>query len=93
MDTLSNFSMILVSAITLIYLAHIKLMMAKVPQSVPWAGLREEVFPRIRANIRELTAGLRTLKIGYSQVCESLLFSPTLLTGNVCSSTERVSLG
>ena len=80
MDILSSFGMILVSAITLIYLAHFKVMMAKVPQSVPWAGLRKEVFSRTRANIRELTAGLSTLRSGYNQVFESLLLILTLLT-------------
>ena len=85
--------MILASAVTLIYLAHIKVMMAKVPQSVPWAGLRKEVFSRTRANMRELTAGLRTLKIGYNQVFESLLLIRIELTTFICSSTKRVSLG
>ena len=85
--------MILASAITLIYLAHIKVMMAKVPQSLPWAGLRKEIFSRTRANMRELTAGLRTLKIGYNQVFESLLLIRTLLIAFMCSSTERVFLG
>ena len=93
MDILSSLGMILVSAITLIYLAHFKVMMAKVPQSVPWAGLREEVFSRTRANIRELTAGLSTIRSGYNQVLESLLLILTLLTAFICSSTERVSLG
>ena len=93
MDILSSFGMILVSAITLIYLVHFKVMMAKVPQSVPWAGLRKEVFSRTRANIRELTAGLSTIRSGYNQVLESLLLILTLLTAFICSSTERVSLG
>ena len=93
MDILSSFGMILASAITLIYLAHIKVMMVKLPQSVPWAGLRKEVFSRTRANMRELTAGLRTLKIGYNQVAESLLLVLTLLTADICSSIERVFLG
>ena len=93
MDRLSSFSMILASAITLIYFAHIKVMMAKVPPSVPWAGLRKEVFSKTRANLREVTAGLNTLKIGYNQVAESLLLILTLLTAFICSSTKRVSLG
>ena len=92
MDILSSFG-ILASAITLIYLAHSKVMMDRVPQSVPWAGLRKEAFARTRANIRELTAGLRTLKMGYNQVFESVLLIPTLLTAFVCSSIERVFLG
>ena len=93
MDILSSFSMILASAITLIYFAHIKYMMARVPQSVPWAGLRKEIFSRTRANMREVTAGLRTLNIGYNQVSESLTLILTLLTADICSSIERVSLG
>ena len=93
MDNLTSFSVILASAITLIYFAHIKVMMAKVPQSVPWAGLRKEVFSITRANLREVTAGLNTLKIGYNQVSGSLLLVLTLLTAFIRSSTERVSLG
>ena len=93
MDNISSFSLILASAITLIYLAHFKVMMARLPQSVPWAGLRKEVFSKTRANMRELTAGLRTLKIGYNQVFESLLLIRLLLMPFICSSTERVSLG
>ena len=93
MDILSSFNMILALAITLIYLAHSKVMMARVPQSVPWGGLRKEVFARTRANIRELTAGLRTLKMGYNQVFESVLLNLTLLTAFFCSSIERVFLG
>ena len=93
MDILSSFGMLLASAITLIYIAHIKIMMAKVPQSVPWAGLRKEVFSKTRANMRELTAGLSTLKIGYNQVAKSLLLVLTLQTADNCSSIERVFLG
>ena len=93
MDNLYSFSLILASAIAVIYLAHVKTMMAIVPQSVPWAGLGNEVFSKTRANMRELTAGLRTLKIGYNQVFKSLLLILTLLTTSICSSTERVSLG
>ena len=76
MDILLSFGMILASAVTLICLVHSKIMMAKVPVSVPWVGVRNEVLSRTRANVRELTAGLRTLKAGYNQVSPRFLLSP-----------------
>lgn len=69
METLPTFTITLVSIITLICLIHSKFVMKKVPQSVPWAGLRSEIFSKTRACIREFSAGLHTLRIGYNQVC------------------------
>ena len=93
MENLSSFGLILASAITLIYLAHSKIMMAKVPQSVPWAGLRKEIFSKTRANFREPTVGLRTFKTGYNQVFDSILPTLSLLIARIYSSIKSVSLG
>ena len=72
MEILSSFGIVLVSVTTLVCLIHSKIVMSKVPQSIPWAGLRNEVLSKTRACLREFTAGFRTLKIGYNQVSESL---------------------
>ena len=47
------------------------MVMSTVPHSVPWAGVRREMFSKTRACVREFTAGLQTLKAGYEQVCET----------------------
>ena len=71
---------ILMSIVTLILFVRSQVATTKVPPSVPWAGLRRGVFSKTRACIRELTAGLRTLKIGYDQVCQVLTLTLTLMT-------------
>lgn len=68
METLPSFGVTLVSVIAFICLIHSRIAKSKVPQSVPWAGIREEVLSETRACIREFKAGLRTLKSGYDQV-------------------------
>ena len=80
METLPSFVIALVFVITAVCLIHSKVVMSKVPQSVPWAGLRKEVFSKTRACIREVTAGLRTLKIGYNQVSKPFPFILAPLT-------------
>lgn len=92
MESFSSFGLILASVITLLCFVHSQTM-KKVPQSVPWAGLRKEVLPKTRANLRELMAGLRTLRIGYNQVCPNLPIILALITASICSSIERVYLG
>lgn len=42
----------------------------RLPASIPWVGLRNEVFSKPRAWIREYTAGFNTLEDGYSAVSE-----------------------
>ena len=83
MATLFSGGTILVSVVTLIIvLVHSRVATRKVPPSVPWAGLERGSFSKTRACIRELTAGLRTLKIGYDQVflkSRLSLQTPTLL--------------
>ena len=68
MDVIPNFGIILMLMITLIIIIHSQVVRSKVPPSVPWAGLRKEVFSKARACVRELTAGLRTQKLGHDQV-------------------------
>lgn len=92
MEILANLAIILFSVITVMCIVHSKFVMSKVPQSVPWAGRRIERLSKTRACIREFTAGLRTLRIGYNQVCESFLLTLALLIVSVCSSVERVYL-
>ena len=68
MDTLPSFGVTLVSLIAFMCFIHSDIAKSKVPQSVPWVGIREEVLSETRACIREFKAGLRTLKSGYDQV-------------------------
>lgn len=92
MESFSSFSLILASGFALLYFAHSEAT-RKVPQSVPWAGLRNEVLAKTRANVREITAGLRTLRTGYHQVSEKPPAIITLLTTSIYSSVKRVSHG
>ena len=77
MDTFASSGIILMSVITLMCFIHSKVVMSKVPPSVPWAGLRKEVLSKTRACLREFKAGFRTLNSGYNQVFE-LFPSPPL---------------
>ena len=85
----SSFGVILVSVITFVWLVYSTIVTSKMPQSLPWAGVRKEVLSKTRANIRELTAGLRTLKMGYNQVSASIPITLALLTAPVYSLIER----
>lgn len=43
---------------------------SRIPASIPWVGVRNNEFlPKIRAWMRELTAGLTTVEEGYKKVC------------------------
>ena len=42
--------------------------MTNVPTSMPWAGIRNEIFPNFRACMREFIAGVQILRIGYENV-------------------------
>lgn len=75
-----NIITILVSVIIAVCLVDSKIVMNKVPQSVPWAGLRREVLSKTRACVREVTAGLRNLNIGYNKVPKPFLFILATLT-------------
>lgn len=92
METLPSPGVALVSVIAFMCLIRSKTAKSKVPQSVPWAGIREEVLSETRVCIREFKAGLRTLKSGCDQVSNP--FSPTLalLKPCVCTSVESVYL-
>ena len=41
--------------------------MTNEPTSMPWAGIRNEIFPDFRACLREFI-GVETLRIGYGNV-------------------------
>lgn len=42
----------------------------RLPAAIPWVGVRDnEAFPKIRAWMREFTAGLTTIEEGYKKVC------------------------
>ena len=41
------------------------------PKSIPWIGLRNESFSRIRACGREIFGGLERMKAGYEEVSNS----------------------
>lgn len=92
MEATPNSITILLSVIAVVYLVYSEYAVSTVPQSVPWAGRRNEVLSKTRACLREVTAGLRTLKDGYNQVSEPFSFTLALLTVSVCSSVERVYL-
>ena len=66
--------------------------MAKVPQLVSWAGLRDEALSKTRACIRELTAELRTLTLGYEMVREQFSTYPALLMVSFDSLAKMVYL-
>lgn len=38
------------------------------PKSIPWIGLREEYFSRLRACGREIFGGLERIQAGYEEV-------------------------
>lgn len=43
---------------------------SRLPAAIPWVGVRDnEAFPKIRAWMREFTAGLTTIEEGYTKVC------------------------
>ena len=46
-----------------------------IPRSIAWVGVRDdEIFSRVRAWIRELTAGLSTVHEGYAKASFLFLF-------------------
>ena len=90
MAIIPNLVLFLLSSITVVSLIHSKVVMGKVPQSVSWAGLREEILSKTRACIRELTAELRTLNLGYEKVRDHFSPYPALLMVSFCSSIKKV---
>ena len=71
MNAISNWGIITIFVTILMCFLHSWMVMSTVPHSVPWAGVRREMFSKTRACVREFTAGLQTLKAGYEQVCET----------------------
>ena len=92
MDTFSSIGTILASLVTLICIAQSHILLSKVPQSVPWAGVRQEILSKLRACLREITPRSRTLKAGYEKVFDPLSGKLELLTALVDSSVEKACL-
>lgn len=53
--------------------------MSSVPASIEWAASRKEIFPNVRACVREVFAGLNSLTTGYDQVDPST----SIITGDL----------
>lgn len=52
-----------------LYCLHCKLTNRRaVPSSLPWAGVRNEWCPKIRANLRDMQKGRENLEEGYQKV-------------------------
>ena len=82
MNTFTSIGTILASVVTvLICVAQSHILLSKVPQSVPWAGVRQkEILSKLRACLRELNPRSRTRKAGYAKVFEPLRGELELLT-------------
>ena len=80
MDTFSTIGTILASVLTLICIAQSHILLSKVPQSVPWVGVRVEILSKLRACLRELTPRSPTNKAGYEKVFDPLIDELELLT-------------
>lgn len=53
----------------IIYILHLRATRLRViPTGIPWVGLRNEWFPRTRANIRELLNSKLNVEEGYQKV-------------------------
>lgn len=44
----------------------------RLPDSIPWVGIRNELFAKMRARIRVLTQGWQLLLEGYFKVCTAI---------------------
>ena len=85
MDFVSSLSIVALS----IYFFRAWATSSRLPDSIPWAGLRNEVFGKTRACLRELTAGLHSLTDGYLNV-RPLKSSPLrCCIAHSCYSTTR----
>ena len=89
MDTLSSISTILVSVLTLICIAQSHILFSKVPKSVPWTGVRQEVLSKLRACLREFTFRSPTAKAGYKKVFHTVRSTLELLTSLLDSSVKK----
>lgn len=57
----------------IIYLLHLRATRLRVlPDGVPWIGLRNEWFPKTRANMRELSNSKTNIEEGYQRVSPML---------------------
>ena len=92
MDTFSSIGTILVSVVTLICIAQSHILLSKVPQSVPWTGVRQEILSKLRACLREINFRSPTPKAGYEKVFEPRSRKLELLTALVDSSVKKACL-
>lgn len=80
--TLAALILKVVSALSLLlaipvaaFFALLLVRLSKPPSGLPWVGLQEKRwFPRLRAALREVTAGRIPIDQGYHVVCDALLF-------------------
>jgi hypothetical protein len=71
---------LLTAFVTLVYVAHKLVTRDRVtPAGLPWAGIRNESFARIRLNLRDFLAGGAHLKEGYEKVIRAVVFSSTIV--------------
>ncbi len=69
LDTLFRPAIILPIITFGLYALHRKLTAKRaLPESIPWVGLRDEWFPRLRANLRDMKAGKQNIVEGYMKV-------------------------
>ena len=89
MDIFSTIGTILALVLTLICIAQSHIWLSKVPQSVPWAGVRIEILSKLRACLRELNPRSPASKAGYEKVFDPPIDKLGLLTALVDSSVEK----
>ena len=89
MDFVSSLSIVALS----IYFFRAWAASSRLPDSIPWAGLRNEVFGKTRACIRELSAGLHSLTDGYLNVGQPKSTPPRCSMAHIpfCSTTRKES--
>ena len=92
METFSSIGKIIASVVALICIAQSHILLSKVPQSVPWAGVRREILSKLRACLREITPRSQTSKAGYEKVSDPLSSKLELLTALVDSSVGKACL-
>lgn len=59
--------------------------MCSIPSSMNWIGRKKEVFPTLRACVREMLTGLRSMKAGYFKVRtlkKEMIFTDTFTARN-----------
>ena len=77
---MESFLWTFIQACLVIFLGHFALSCLlfpdRLPSSLPWTGLRKEIFAKTRASFRQLTGNLETLLDGYTNVPYHRFLSP-----------------